>query len=223
MYFEQRWVDQKNCTCQCWVFGKCELLLSNVSYGHRGITDILSIKHCSTTVLLFARFLTLYWVRTLLSMSVRWTTWWRSCRLVRTTSGCRKSVTRISRATGNHVFKKDRYDLVPLRHACSKPGEREREREGERGSKCVVEMVLGCMGACVCEREREREREREWVLARSAWLVRVGEGKVVKSAGAVLPERKWTCVISVLVSTTTSQREWVRLTLPCESPSKATS
>ena len=37
-----------------------------------------------------------------------------------------------------------------------------REREGgrERGSKCVVEMVLGCMGACVCVREREREREK---------------------------------------------------------------
>ena len=157
MYFEQRWVDQKNCTCQCWVIGKCERLLSNVSYSHRSITDILSIKHCSTTVLLFARFLTLYWVRTLalLSMSVRWTTWWRRSRLVRTTSGCRKSVTRISRATGNHVFKKDRYDLVPLRHACSKPGERERGREREGASV----WWRWCWGVWVrvCVRERENE------------------------------------------------------------------
>ena len=159
MYFEQRWVDQKNCTCQCWVFGKCELLLSNVSYSHRGITDILSIKHCSTTVLLFARFLTLYWVRTLLSMSVRWTTWWRRSRLVRTTSGCRKSVTRISRATGNHVFKKDRYDLVPLRHACSKPGEREREGVREREQVCGGDGVGVYGWVCVCVRERERENE----------------------------------------------------------------
>ena len=67
-------------------------------------------------------------------------------------------MTRISRATGNHVFKKDRYDLVPLRHACSKPGERERGREREREQVCGGDGVgvYGCV--CVCERERERER-----------------------------------------------------------------